>query len=66
LRKKKTIVPVTVKSKVTKRSHLKIMSKIKAKIADKLKEKIGAELGADIMSALQDKSIELQIKALVK
>jgi hypothetical protein len=41
LRKKKTVVPVTVTSKVTKRPHLKIMSKLKAKIADKLKEKIG-------------------------
>ena len=42
------------------------MSKLKEKIVEKLKEKIGLELSNDILFALQDKGIELQIKALVK
>ena len=33
LKKKKSKIPVTVKSKVTKRPHLKIMLKLQAKIA---------------------------------
>jgi len=42
------------------------MDKLRAKIAEKLQEKIGLELGLDIITALHDKSIDLQIKALVK
>lgn len=40
LKKSQTKVGVTVKSKVTKRPHLKIMEKLKAKIAMKLQEKL--------------------------
>lgn len=58
MKKRKTVVPVVVKSKVTKRPHLKIMAKLKEKIAARLREQIGEELGNDIMTALEDKTIE--------
>lgn len=41
LKRKKTKVPVTITSKVTKRPHLKIMEKLKSKIAEKLRDQIG-------------------------
>lgn len=66
LRQKKSKLPTTVTSKVTKRPHLKIMEKLKQKIADKLREKLGAAFGNDIILALGDKGVDLQIKALVK
>lgn len=66
MKRKKNNVPVTVKSKVTKRPHLKIMEKLRGKIASKLKEKLGAEFGENIMAALHDKSIDQQIKLLIK
>lgn len=55
-----------VKSKVTKRPHLKIMEKLRQKIAQKLTEKIGQELGIqNIMLAMKDKEVQEQIKELV-
>jgi hypothetical protein len=50
---------LTVKSKVTKRPHLKILEKIMSKIAYKLEEKIGSEIGiTGIINALKDKAVE--------
>jgi hypothetical protein len=41
------------------------MDKIRLRIAEKLREKLGAEFGMNIMSALNDKAIESQIKNLL-
>jgi hypothetical protein len=49
---------VTVRTKVTKRPHLKIIDKIRNKIAAKLALKIGNAMGFDdILEALKDKAI---------
>lgn len=48
-----------VRSKVTKRPHVKIMEKLMLKIAQKLAEKIGNEIGLpNIMNAMKDKNVE--------
>ena len=56
----------TVKTKVTKRPHQKIMDKLRQKIAQKLREKLGEEFGEEIMVALKASQVDLQIKELVK
>ena len=63
---KKTKVPTTVTSKVTKRPHLKIMEKLKSKIAQILQQKMNDMGYGMILAALKDKTIEEQIKDLVK
>lgn len=56
---KKTKIATTVRSKVTKRPHIKMMEKLMAKIAQKLQEKIGQELGLNnIITAMKDKEVE--------
>jgi len=59
-------IPVTVKSKVTKRPHHKIMDKLRAKIAQKLQEKLGEMGFGTILTALKDKTVDEQIKELIK
>lgn len=49
---------ITVTSKVTTRSHMKMMEKIKYKIAEKMREKIGESFEDKILLALKDKAIE--------
>lgn len=66
LKRKKTKIPVTVNSKVSNRSQIKIIGKIQKKIAQKLLEKLGKEFGDGIMDALQDKDIEKVIKEMIK
>jgi len=64
---KKQKVETVVKSKVTKRPHLKIMEKVMQKIAQKLMEKLGEEFGMNtLMHAMRDKGVEEQIKELVQ
>lgn len=63
---KKTKVPTTVKTKVTKRPHIKIMEKLKSKIAQILQKKMNDMGYGMILAALKDKNIEEQIKELVK
>lgn len=59
-------VETVVKSKVTKRPHVKIMEKLMLRIAQKLAEKLGNEFGMNtIMHAMRDKGVEEQIKELI-
>lgn len=57
---------VEITSKITKRPYLKIMEKIREKMSVLLKNKIGEEYSKHIVFALQDKSIEKEIKVLMK
>jgi len=49
-----------------KRPHLLIMEKIRTKLENMLKSKIGEEYGKNILMALKDKTIEKDIKNLMK
>lgn len=64
---KKQKVETVVKSKVTKRPHLKMMDKIIFKIAERLQQKIGQELGlATLMNVMKDRNVQEQINELIK
>ncbi len=57
---------VEITSKITKRPYLKIMEKIQQKMQILLKNKIGEEYSKHIQFALKDKSIQNELKVLMK
>lgn len=64
--KKKSSIPLTVSTKVTKRSHAKIMKKLQFKIMTKLVERLGEENKDEIKEVLKNNKIRKSIENLVK